>query len=343
MRQTLIARRFRIYLLCAPLCVLVLGLLGPGLSVAAAAPKDPVVHPRITQWTLPLGEYEPGSIVAGGDGSAWFAINNYRDPGTAPKAYVEQIEESGSLVSFPVGPYVSDVVRGPGGIWFSREGYVGRIGPGGHVEQFPVATSQIYSLSIASGAGGYMWLTKSGAGSHDAIQRISRNGAVKAFRLPHKESGPSQITRGTDGAMWFTEYFGERIGRITSTGKITEFPIGVQPFGGIAAGPEGDLWFGTFGGIGRLSPSSGKVTLFWRGGVGEGPVIAGPDGRIWFSERYGKIGRITPGGRFSQIRLPGRRNGRVNGLAVAPDGSVWYTAQASAHPGVVGRIALGGQ
>ncbi len=185
-----------------------------------------------------------------------------------------------------------------------------------------------------------MWLTKRSDQGYDAIQRISRNGTVKPFRLPHKESDPRDITRGTDGAMWFTEYFGDRIGRITSSGKITEFRLGVQPFGGITAGPEGDLWFGTFGAIGRLSPSSGKVTLFRRGGVGEGPVITGPDGRIWFSERYGRIGRITAGGRFSHIDLPGARNGRVNGLAVAPDGSVWYTAQASAHPGVVGKVSL---
>jgi virginiamycin B lyase len=335
------ARYVRLGLVSAPFCILVLVLFGPGLLIAAAAPNDPVVHPQITQWTLPLGEYRPGSIVAGGGGSAWFAIDNYAEIAAEEAGYVKQIEESGNLVSFPVGRDVSEVARGPGGIWFSREGHVGRIGPGGQVEQFPVATSQAYVLGIASGAGGYMWLTKSGAGSLDAIQRISSNGGVRSFRLPHPESGPSQITRGADGAMWFTEDSGERIGRITSTGKITEFPLGVQPFGGIAVGPEGDIWFGTFGAIGRLVPSSGKVTLFSRREAGEGPVIAGPDGRIWFSESFGKIGRITPSGGFSQIKLPGHRNGRVNGLTVAPDGSVWYTAQASAHPGVVGKITLG--
>ena len=146
--------------------------------------------------------------------------------------------------------------------------------------------------------------------------------------------------------MWFTEYNGERIGRITSTGKVTEYPLSVradgeaqpvQPVGGIAAGANGDIWFVTFGAIGRLSPASGKVTLFYRREVSE-PLVASPDGSIWYAE-YNKIGRIAPGGRFSKmIRLP-RGTGRVRGLAVGADGSIWFTA---ARPSLVGRITFGG-
>lgn len=133
--------------------------------------------------------------------------------------------------------------------------------------------------------------------------------------------------------MWFTEVFGERIGRITSTGKITEFPVGVQPSGDIVAGPEGDLWFATSGGtIGRFSPSSGKVAFFGR--HAEHSVVAGLDGSIWFAKEYGKVARIAPGGHISVIDLPGPVV-RVKGLAVGSDGSIWYTAE---RPGVVGRI-----
>jgi virginiamycin B lyase len=340
-RKARISRSIQFHVLCALICFALLGLRVVNQPVAAAASEGPDGHPQITQRKLPLGKYHPASIVAGPNGSAWFAINSATGPGEVRYAQVERISESGELTPFAVGPFVWDVARGPGGIWFTRDGHVGRIGPGGQVQQFPVATGQSDSLSIASGAG-YMWLTKRFDRGHDAIQRISRNGKVKAFRLPLKESDPSSITRGSGGAMWFTEYFGERIGRITSNGKITEFPLGVQPFGGIAAGPEGDLWFATFGALGRLSPSSGKVTLFWRHGVGGGPVLAGPDGRIWFAQDFGKIGRITPGGHFSVIDLPGPVT-RVRGLAVGSDGSVWYTAEERAgRPGVVGRITLGG-
>src|SRR5260370_6681515 len=44
------------------------------------------------------------------------------------------------------------------------------------------------------------------------------------FQLP-KGSGPIDITTGSDGALWFTDGTGLRVGRITTDGVITEFPI----------------------------------------------------------------------------------------------------------------------
>jgi len=59
--------------------------------------------------------------------------------------------------------------------------------------------------------------------------------------------------------LWFTENEGDRIGRITPTGQITEFPL---PTG--SGSPEG--------------------------------ITAGPDGTLWFTKSYwNKIGRITFG------------------------------------------------
>ena len=55
---------------------------------------------------------------------------------------------------------------------------------------------------------------------------------------------------GRDGDLWFAELNGNKIGRITPTGSITEFPIptaGSQP-NGIAAGPPGAMWFSEGGG-----------------------------------------------------------------------------------------------
>lgn len=45
--------------------------------------------------------------------------------------------------------------------------------------------------------------------------------------------------------LWFTGFNGNRIGRITTSGVITEYPIPTQSSGpeGISAGPDGDLWF----------------------------------------------------------------------------------------------------
>jgi len=99
--------------------------------------------------------------------------------------------------------------------------------------------------------------------------------------------------------LWFVEYDGHNIGRITPSGTITEFaiPSGGKPYA-ITAGPDGNLWFtepGAFNAIGRSTPS---------GGISEYPIptpntdvagiTTGPDGNIWFAEEFvGKIGRFS--------------------------------------------------
>lgn len=49
------------------------------------------------------------------------------------------------------------------------------------------------------------------------------------------------ITAGADNAIWFIEHNGNRIGRITVTGEVKEFPVPVPEAGlsVIASGPEG--------------------------------------------------------------------------------------------------------
>jgi len=67
------------------------------------------------------------------------------------------------------------------------------------------------------------------------------------FPIPTAASGPASITQGPDGAMWFIEQNVNQIGRITSAGVITEFPVpnvgGSPGLSGITAGPDGALWF----------------------------------------------------------------------------------------------------
>src|SRR5947209_13652407 len=72
-------------------------------------------------------------------------------------------------------------------------------------------------------------------------------------------SDPKGIITGADGNVWFTEDIGNRIGRITPSGVVTEFSTGLSNAAyprDIAAGPDGNLWFTEFAGnrIGRITP-----------------------------------------------------------------------------------------
>jgi virginiamycin B lyase len=83
---------------------------------------------------------------------------------------------------------------------------------------------------------------------------------INEFSTPTPNSSPVIITAGPDGNVWCTENAANKIGQITSTGSITEFPIlpvssHANPWG-ITEGPDGNLWFAESGAnkIGRIMP-----------------------------------------------------------------------------------------
>jgi virginiamycin B lyase len=72
-------------------------------------------------------------------------------------------------------------------------------------------------------------------------------GAIAEFAVPTSASAPTGIAAGPDGNLWFTEKNANQLARITTAGVITEYPL--------------------------PTPSSGPDK-----------VTAGADGNIWFTE-----------------------------------------------------------
>jgi streptogramin lyase len=155
---------------------------------------------------------------------------------------------------------------------------------------------------------------------------------ITEFPLPTAGSPPTSIVAGPDGALWFTEYDGHKIGRITTAGLITEFAIPhfASP-AGIVAGPDGNLWFAENDGnsIGRIT-TGGVITEFPipTGRSGPGWIVAGPDGNLWFTELDGnKIGRITTAGVITEFPIPTAsgvppRSGVPRSITAGPDGNL---------------------
>jgi len=190
-------------------------------------------------------------------------------------------------------------VEGLGHRTFTAAAKIGLITPTGKVTEFSTLRSggdeQI--LGIVAGPDRNLWFTATSTDSDDSlIGRITPSGTVTEFSAGISPGASDlAIADGTDGNLWFTEFFGHRIGRITPTGAVTEFSTGISPneaLNSIAAGPDGNMWFTEDGlyangimapnRIGRITPG-GTVTEFAAGSTTyPRSIVAGPDGNLWF-------------------------------------------------------------
>jgi len=164
---------------------------------------------------------------------------------------------------------------------------------------------------------------------------------ITDYTIPTSGSMPEGITVGPDSALWFTEALGNKIGRITTDGKIREMPIpkrNVLPVA-IVAGPDGALWFTEHlnGAIGRITTdgSVSEYTIPTSNGHAPFGITAGPDGALWFADTDNYIGRVTTGGTFSLYPTSHSDSYIVAG----PDGALWFTCDT--HE--IGRITTTGK
>lgn len=130
-----------------------------------------------------------------------------------------------------------------GSVWFAEEcpQELGLIGASGKVRTFSmakVAGAQLGSMAV--GPEGDLWFTKQFT---NHIDRITPSGKITEFSkgLP-RGSEPADIVRGRGNDLWFTQrlvpqppVFAQRgwvvFGKITMSGKVTEFPTRLTEIG----------------------------------------------------------------------------------------------------------------
>lgn len=167
-------------------------------------------------------------------------------------------------------------------------------------------------------------------------------GAIDEFPLP-AGTQPGGITAGSDGALWFVEEGPSSIGRITTGGVVTDFPVtataaaDVSSLDQITLGPDGTLWFTQPNDdqIGRMAIPSGVVLAEYNvPGADNEPegITVGPDGAIWFTAAgVDKIGRIpvpplsTSTGGITWVPPSGTAGHGVGDITAGPDGALWFT------------------
>ena len=111
-------------------------------------------------------------------------------------------------------------------------------------------------------------------------------GAATHFSLRTKNSQPAGITTGPDGNLWFTEFTSGRIARISTAGKMDEYPLPTD-----RAGPSP-------GPAGRLSSRPGSVAE-----PGAARALAGARRRVGLHP----VGTFLPPDENVRLRIEQRR------------------------------------
>jgi len=157
-----------------------------------------------------------------------------------------------------------------------------------------------------------------------------------------KETGIDEIRRASAlRRVCGVALVGAAIAAASQGQSFTQYPTSGDP-AGIAAGPDGNLWFtkNNAGNIGRIT-LSGVVTEFAIPTAASGPtsIARGSDGNLWFTEgSAGKIGRMTPAGSVTEFTLA-NSSSSPNSIVSGPDGNLWFTEYAV---GKIGRITPAG-
>lgn len=310
----------------------------------------------VTEYTLPA-KYV-GSLAQGPDGIVWYGMRLGDKLGGDGR--LGRLRPSGPIDELNVPDYLSyygPLAIGPeGNAWLaSFEPRFGQLQPSGRWATVKIRDVEFVEGSTSARSGG-IWFTKRGRSGIDTVGRIYPNGRVTERPLPHRESGPGSIVEAKNGDVWFTEYFSSRIGRLTPSGRLIEYKVGrYAELSGITADSKGQVWFTTSSReVWWINTSGEKKRRKLPKDVTAFNIVAAADGTLWFGiGKPGRIGRMTPTGKFNEVKLhdPGMY---LEDLMAGREGNIFYTASSEGpchggggsclareplRPATVGRIS----
>ena len=213
---------------------------------------------EIVKIELPLPETRNPTL--GADGRIWFTIDSKRQIGRYALL-------SGLLDIFPMPANITGRIGQmalgiDGSLWATATdvGRILRIHPTGAMLTYDIQSYDPQPVGIAQGPDGNMWFAERGARK---IGRVTLGGTVTEFAVQYPmTTGPVQITRGSDNALWFATDDG--FGRVALNGEMTLFVTGPQAATGrLVQAADGSFWLGTGDGyVTRFLPPDGVTRVF---------------------------------------------------------------------------------
>jgi virginiamycin B lyase len=268
----------------------------------------------ITEFLLPLDGYGPSSIANGPGDTFWFPYT--------------QINKTGN--------------------------YIGRmIGASGSVTLYQLPTDINANARITRGPNNMLWFSS----GLNQIGSLTADGALTLYTIDNI-SVTLSIAGGPDGAMWFTYVdntaisLGCGVGRLTTDGSVTFYPVSDALLFDIKAGRDNDLWFAVSKNndvvedknVGRITVD-GTLTRYYMpqitGDVYPHAISHLGNGTFAFGTWHGRpdasseneyIGTITPAGNVQVFAIPNAD--QVSAMAYAGwANEVWFTSFDKADSG----------
>jgi virginiamycin B lyase len=219
-----------------------------------------------------------------------------------------------------------------GALWFTEQkaDKLGRLDPKtGRIEEFAVPAGS-GPHGLAADGEGNIWFT---ANSRGYIGKLDpKTGRVVEFRTPGAHD-PHTPALDAKGAVWFTAQESNAVGRLDpASGKVEVRKVptaGARPYGMVVTS-KGVPFFCEFGAdkLASIDPGTMKITEYTlpRGARPRRLALAA-DGTIYYSDyARGFIGHLDPVTRkVEEWPSPGGADSRPYGIAVTPDGIVWYS------------------
>jgi virginiamycin B lyase len=260
-----------------------------------------------------------GPMATSREGNLWFAEVGHPGVPALGKVTFSGAKSAVVLPASDAGGTINAVSTDTAGnVWYTLSGAtsgqskVGKVASDGTVSEFPLPGSKESGGAAAIGPDGNLWVAVSGGSAGASLAKVSADGSIVEFPV----AGASSLTwlaSGTDGNVWFVD--GQKIGKITPAGVVTEFPVPAPTDGSgvdltdaqLASGSDGDMWFIGLGGLSHISPT-GTVKTITTAGTQITSLSHGSDGNLWISflPPIGSPLATTPGALVARVSTAGQ-------------------------------------
>ncbi len=241
-----------------------------------------------------------------------------------------------------------DPAAGPdGALWFTEQmaNKLGRLDPiTGAIREFALKTPGSGPHGLVADREGNIWYT----GNFEALigKLNPKTGEVTEYKMPDARArDPHTPVFDQQGILWFTAQGGNMVGRLDPrTGEIKLQPVPTPralPYG-IAVNSKGVPFFCEFGTnkLASIDPQAMKITEYkLPNGARPRRLAIAPDDSVYYTDfARGYLGRLDPRtGKAEEWASPGGPDSEPYGIAITPDGMVWYS-ESGVSPNTIVRF-----